>query len=158
MGGCESCADFREPRSKAPNPSSTSLQWQPCNWKLNFDGTIFPYHHRVGAGFILCDDLGKVVDTVIHLEAHLADPIEVKLLAIFRGLQLCVPLGIPKLAVEIDCLVAMQALKEGVESVAAHRHLLMEILRLRKNFVVCNFNHISRLGNHVAHFLARYAW
>lgn len=30
------------------------------------------------------------------LEQHSSDPLEVEFMAIFRGLQLCVPLGFPK--------------------------------------------------------------
>lgn len=96
------------------------------------------------------------VDT--HLGAHLADPMEVELLAIFRGLQFCIPLGIPKITVETDCLLAIHALEECAKSVAAHRHLLLEILRLKNNFVVRKFSYVSRLGNQVAYSLTRYAW
>lgn len=60
---------------------------------------------------------------------------EVELLAIFWGLQFCAPLGIPKLIVEIDCLIVVQALEEGTEFIVANKHLISKILNLKNRFV-----------------------
>lgn len=79
-----------------------------------------------------------------HPEAHKTDPMEVELVAIFRGMQFSIPLGIPNLIVESDdCLLAVKALEDGVESIAAHQHMLLEILKLKSYFVVCDFNYVS---------------
>lgn len=83
---------------------------------------------------------------------------EVDLLAIFKGLQFYTLLGVPKIIVETNCLLAMQALEKGVESVADHRNLLLEILRFKNKFIECTFNYVSQQGNQVAHSLARYVW
>lgn len=155
------CIDFWEAKSRSHNPLSIGLQWHPPelgSWKLNVDGAIFPNHHRSGAGFILRDDCGKVVVAGSHPEVFLPKPMEVELLAIFRGMQFGYPLGIPKLTIEIDCLLAVQALEEGVDSVATHRHLISEILSLKQCFVSCSFSYVSRIGNQAAHSLTRYAW
>lgn len=82
------CADFKEACCKPHNPSSTNLQWRPLesgSWKLNVDGALFLDHYRTGASFIQRDHLGRVVATITHPQLHVVDPMEVELLAIFRG-------------------------------------------------------------------------
>lgn len=44
-------------------------------------------------------------------EKYTDNLLEIKLLAIFQGLQLCLPMGISNLIVESDFLLAIQALK-----------------------------------------------
>lgn len=78
-------------------------------------------------------------------------------MAIFKGLQFCFPLGLSHPTVESDCFLAVRALEDVVETIAAHWHLIMEILKLKNYFVSCNFSYVSRLGNQVAHSLARHA-
>lgn len=46
------------------------------------------------------------------------DPLEIELLAILGGLQLCITLGLPKLEVERDSLQAVKALQVGEEEIA----------------------------------------
>lgn len=65
-------------------------------------------------------------------------------------------MGVKKLKVETDCLVAVQVLDEGPNSYACYRHLLHEILTLKDCFEESSFVYISRLGNRVAHLLACY--
>lgn len=60
--------------------------------------------------------------------------------------------------VEIDCLLAVRALEEDALSYDRYSSLLQEILWLKSLFVTYNFGYVSRLGNQVAHSLARYAW
>lgn len=50
------------------------------------------------------------------LEELIEEPLAVELLAIFWGLQLCVPLGILDLILESDYLLAIQVVREGEES------------------------------------------
>lgn len=107
-----------------------------------------------GHGCITRDDLGRVCMAAAQLEILHGDPLEVKLQAILRGMQLCLPMGIPKLEVETDCLVAIQALDAGPDSFAAYHHLLREILTLKYCFEECMFSYLSRLDNRVAHMLA----
>lgn len=67
-------------------------------------------------------------------------------------------MGLSNLIVETDCLLAMQALEEGAASLTDHHALLLEIFRLNDCFQLCTFSYVSRLGNQVAHSLARFTW
>lgn len=57
-------------------------------------GAIFLDQYKTGVGCVLCDDLDKVCMVAMKPEMLLSDPMEVEFLAIFCGLQLCLPIGI----------------------------------------------------------------
>lgn len=46
--------------------------------------------------------------------------------------------------------MAMNVLKDGVDSVAVYSHLIAEILILKNHFGPCKFEYVSRFGNQVA--------
>lgn len=80
-----------------------------------------------------------------------------ELWAILQGTQLCLPMGMKKLVVETDCLIAVQALDASPDSYACCCHLLHEIISHKACLEECKFTYVSSWGNRVAHFLARYA-
>lgn len=57
-------------------------------------------------------------------EKYTGDLIEIELLAIFQGLQLCLPMVISNLTVESDSLLAIQALKAGASSLIWHSNII----------------------------------
>lgn len=85
------------------------------------------------------------------------NPLEVELRAILWGMQLCLPMGARNVVVETDCLVAVQAFDVGPNSFACYHHLLYEILSLKDCFEECKFSYVCRVGDSVAHLLARHA-
>ncbi|KAG2726715.1 hypothetical protein I3760_01G126500 [Carya illinoinensis] len=133
---------------KAPSPG-----WL----KLNVDGVVLSNLGRSGLGAVLRDHTGKVLMAVSQpaLEVGGSEPLE--LMAIFRGLQMCATMGIPKILVESDSLLCI----EGLQYNNMHQSLLgglyMEIQSLVSRFVCCDFSHVYREGNQVAHRLARFA-
>lgn len=92
--------------------------------KLNVDGALFPNRMIVGVGRVLRDEQEKVLMAATKLEIMVGDPLEFELLAILRGLQICLPLGLRNLEVESDSLLAVKALHDGDESIASYSHLL----------------------------------
>ncbi|KAF5443558.1 hypothetical protein F2P56_036105, partial [Juglans regia] len=84
--------------------------------KLNVDGAVFLGDTKAGIGMVLRDSTGKVVMATFVAESAVLEPSTIELLAVFRGLQMCLPLGVPKLIVESDCLVIVQELKAVQES------------------------------------------
>lgn len=87
------------------------------------------------------------------------EPVAVELLAIFRGLQLCVPLGIPHLIVESDSLLPIQAVHEGeTYSNVHHSNLIWDLRGQQRCFLSFKFQYVSRMGNKSTHKLARHAW
>lgn len=64
-------------------------------------------------------------------EAMASNPLEVELLAMFRGIQPCAPLGIYSLTMESDSMLAIKALAEGEDPLAHRSNLLREIIGLQ---------------------------
>lgn len=91
------------------------------------------------------------------LEKHIDDPLEIELLAIFRGLKLCLPMDILSLTVESDSLLAILALEVGASSLVWQVVLFRKFFHFRKFLLLCNFQHVSQLGNRVTHKFARFA-
>lgn len=75
--------------------------------KLNIDGAIFLFLHSVGVRRILRDETGTVLmaDSIKGMEGN--DPTEIELIAIMRGLQLCILMDIVDLIVDSDSLLTI---------------------------------------------------
>lgn len=110
-------------------------------------------------GSVFRDDKEHVIMACSKIEQHSGDPLEIELLALFRGVQVCVPVSIQRLRIKSDSLLAVQAVDEGEESCFRYSNLIREIQTLKNCFMDCTFLYVSSLGNTgVAHKLARYAW
>lgn len=107
--------------------------------KLNVDGDILTQQQWAWVGCVLRNDIEAVIIVAINLEKCLNTPLKVEFLAIFRGLQLCVPFMIQTLIVGSNSLLALKAIKEEEESHAQHMALIKEITVLRKRFQECQF-------------------
>lgn len=76
------------------------------------------------------------------LEEHRSNSLEIELLAIFRGLILCVPLGIHSLVIESDSLLAIQAISDRENSCIQYGHLIQEIQNLKHRLMHCSFQYV----------------
>lgn len=107
---------------------------------------------------MLQNNMGGVLMAATTPEPHYNDPLEVELLAIFRGLQLCILMGLQTLIVESDSQLAIQAIREGETALVQHATLIREIRALSTSFLDCNFQYVNCMGNQGAHTFARHAW
>ncbi|CAI9767957.1 unnamed protein product [Fraxinus pennsylvanica] len=71
---------------------------------------------------------------------------------------LCVPLGIRKLVIESDCLLLVQELQASSDSLANAGNIIADVKQLLSRFQEIQIQHVNRMGNSVAHALARNAW
>ncbi|KAF5471637.1 hypothetical protein F2P56_008414 [Juglans regia] len=137
-----------------------------CKWKppppgflkLNVDGAMFADVGKSGIGVVLRDEAGQVVMAATKKEDFVDEPATIELLAVLRGLQFFLSLGIPNLVVESDCLVVVQELQDSQESLSSNGNLIQDVKRLMQLFRNSSVQHVYRDGNGVAHTLARYAW
>ncbi|CAI9760756.1 unnamed protein product [Fraxinus pennsylvanica] len=132
----------------------------PTNFlKLNVDGATFCHLHKAGISVVLRDQAGKVLMTASKRDWEVADPEMIEFLAVLRGLQLIMPMGISHLVIESDCLLVVSQLND-VESITTSPwgSIIADIRRLLFSFMDVTICHVSRLGNGVAHELARHAW
>ncbi|XP_042962497.1 uncharacterized protein LOC122296769 [Carya illinoinensis] len=137
-----------------------------CSWtppqagalKLNTDGAIFQDQCSSGVGMVLRDEGGQVIFTTSKPKHEVTDPMEIKFLAVLRGLQVCLPLGITELEVELDSLLVVQELTTDQESMSIWRNLVFEIRRLLQRFPKVSIKHRGRMANAVAHCFTRHSW
>ncbi|KAF5469006.1 hypothetical protein F2P56_013111 [Juglans regia] len=137
------------------------LSWSPPPpgfLKLNVDGAIFPDQHRAGIGIILRDGKGDVVAACSKLEGDVVSPEFIEASALLRGLQFCAQWGVPKLVLEIDFLLLVNALQSQTVFLTDFAFLINDIRRMMRGFLEVQILHVNRMGNVAAHQLARNAW
>lgn len=74
-------------------------------------GQFFCNQHTAGIGALLRDEKGEVL-FVSSKELPVNDQIEIELVAILRGLQLCLHRSIPKLEVQTDSLLLVTGIQD----------------------------------------------
>ncbi|XP_042973060.1 uncharacterized protein LOC122304862 [Carya illinoinensis] len=137
------------------------VRWHPPPMdflKLNIDGATFNDQSIAGIGVVLRDHNGEVVVTCSKVEKEVSSVEFIDAIALLRGLQLCVQWGVPKIMLEIDCLILVNALNANFECLTDFEFILQDIRRLIDGFQEVKVVHVNRLGNLVAHRLARHAW
>ncbi|XP_035544595.1 uncharacterized protein LOC118347988 [Juglans regia] len=87
--------------------------------KLNIDGALFFYLNKAGMGVVLRNHMGEVLMASSRVESVFLEPEQVEAVALLRGLQLCMRLGIPKLIIKSDCLFLEEEINRSSESNAA---------------------------------------
>ncbi|KAF5445709.1 hypothetical protein F2P56_034740 [Juglans regia] len=136
---------------------STNFKWHPppaAVLKLNTNGATFANQSSSGIRVILRDSHGRVLMSVSRKENEVQDSMEIELLAILRGMQLCFPMGIPELIVETDSLLSVQALQSQDELMSMQGNLISAIKELMKQMPMVSIQHVSRLANGAADGLA----
>ncbi|XP_035545961.1 uncharacterized protein LOC118348444 [Juglans regia] len=101
-------------RANSPDLRERSVTPPPVGvLKLNVDGAIFKDQYKSGLATVLRDDQGNVLMAASKVENVVEEAEAIELTTIFRGLQLCMSMGISKLLVESDCLLVVEALKQN---------------------------------------------
>lgn len=77
---------------------------------------MFFNQHKVGVGVILKNEKRDTVMAGSKVEIEVADPGSFELLAIFRGMQLCVNMSISDIILESDCLLMVRELQDAKDS------------------------------------------
>ncbi|XP_042983365.1 uncharacterized protein LOC122312778 [Carya illinoinensis] len=126
--------------------------------KVNVDGAIFADQRKAGIGVVLRDTNGAILMAASKIEMEVDEAATIEAIAILRGIQLSLPLGIPKLIIETDCLHVVQELQSSEASYASVGNLFADINHLMMRFQEAQVIHVNRMGNGVAHSLARHAW
>ncbi|CAI9753117.1 unnamed protein product [Fraxinus pennsylvanica] len=107
-------------------------------------GATFQDLGRAGIGAVLRDSSGKVILAMSKTEICVEESEVIELLAILRGLQLCVNMGIPYLMVESDSKLVIEALHTDNMIHSSLGGLYREAKLLATRFVHCKFSHIYR--------------
>ena len=125
--------------------------------KVNFDGVVFREIEEAGLGVVVRDSHGKVLVALAEKIKLPSSSDEVEALAVVRAITLAMDLNLPSFIVEGDSEVVILALRKEDESFSSFCHLICSI---KHYLAFCNcfsFSHTRRLGNSLAHSLAKLA-
>ena len=125
--------------------------------KINFDGAVSKDEDRAGIGVVVRDSLGLVMAS---LSQNISLPhlvVNLETLAACRALEFSLELGFDKAILEGDLMIVMTALRDPSPSLASYGLLVWDAQLMACLFTCISFQHVGRVGNNVAHNLARHA-
>ena len=126
-------------------------------YKINFDGALFSNLGAAGLGVVIRDSCGHVVGALVERIPIPMSVVTVEAVACRQALYFAKQFGICELVYEGDAEVIIRDLLSKEVVHPKYGHVLQDSLVLANDFRICNFVHIKRVGNSVAHFLARRA-
>ena len=157
----QSLQEFRSAQPRKSVAATSGLErWQPppANLiKINFDGAVFKDDERAGIGMVVRDSHGLVLASLSQNIPLPHSVVTLETLAACRALEFSLELGFDKAILEGDSLIVMTALKDPSPSLASFGLLVQDTQCLARSFTCISFQHVSRIGNTVAHNLARHA-
>ncbi|GLT72323.1 hypothetical protein SLA2020_442690 [Shorea laevis] len=117
--GCDSLDGFRTSNlytkvSDLPGVLQTATPWKkPVVGvvKTNWDAAIDTLNNRMGVGVIIRDEAGDVVPSMCVVVPYILDPAVAEAVALWKAVELCNDLQLPRLHLEGDCQKIIQALR-----------------------------------------------
>ena len=124
--------------------------------KINFDGTTFKDINNAGLGIVIRDGSGQVLASLLE-QIHLPYSSDlVEAMTVTRAIYFVAELGFSSYVLEGDSEVIIKALKNEEDSLAPFGHILAAA-KTSTDASCISFSHIRRLGNSIAHNLAKHA-
>ncbi|KAL5563132.1 hypothetical protein UlMin_032879 [Ulmus minor] len=147
-------------RKEALPKKRINTPWQapPLGWvKINSDAAWCSTKKKFGLGTTIRDSTGKVLASTVTPIYSSVSVAVAESWALERGASLAQQLGFAAIILESDCLAVTKAL--DLKSVLASEinYVFDSIYELCSNFQLYKFSHTHRMGNQVAHSLARLA-
>ena len=125
--------------------------------KINFDGAVFKDEDRAGIGVVVRDSLGLVLASLSQNIPLPHSVVNLETQAACRALEFSLKLGFDKAILEGDSMIVMTALRDPSPSLASFGLLVQDAQWMARLFTCISFQHVGRVGNNVAHNLARHA-
>ncbi|XP_042942822.1 uncharacterized protein LOC122277005 [Carya illinoinensis] len=125
-------------------------------FKLNVDGAFSSNGSMAGIGAIVRDSKGEVIMSAAKKELSVMIVVEVEALAILRGLQFCIHLGIHNLVIESDSLLVVKEFNKKGSLKDTFDNVIREAKELMTQFGTCEVQHVNRSCNEVAHSLVKF--
>ena len=136
---------------------SMDLRWKPLDsgvYKVNFDGALFLDQRCAGLGVVVRDSVGLVMAALSQRVRLPGSADVVEALAACRAICFAQELSLHNVVIEGDSLKVIQAIIDTSLVQTLYGHIIDEIRLLSSSFI-CNFLHVNRKGNKLAHALAR---
>ena len=135
-----------------------AARWTPPlspHLKINFDGATFKELGCAGIGVVVQNSTGAVIGALSQRIMMPSFAAIVELLACRMALFFAKDLGVVQCIMEGDAEVIIKALRQKDSSHPEYGHVIQDVLFLASDFQSCCFYHVKRIGNLIAHCLAR---
>ncbi|GLT69088.1 hypothetical protein SLA2020_412670 [Shorea laevis] len=125
--------------------------------KVNWDAAVDSVNRRMGIGVIIRSSTGEVLATLSALKSYIINPLIAEATAALRAVTFSRDLGFPKVMLEGDALVIVQALQSPLCNFSSYGHLIEEARSHLNSLHSWRINHVRRHLNGAAHRLAKVA-
>ncbi|XP_021730421.1 uncharacterized protein LOC110697346 [Chenopodium quinoa] len=121
--------------------------------KLNVDAQVAGGVYA-GLGAVIRDENGLIVLTATK-RMRITDVVNLDAMAIRFGMNVALRFNYKCIWVESDSLSAINSVQSKTLGRTPFYLVIVDIIKLRALFNICNFSHVRRNGNTVAHLVAR---
>ena len=146
--------------AQVPISARPRVRWKPppeASLKVNFDGATIKDIGKAGPGAMIRNSSGQVLASLSEQVPlpHTSDIVEA--LAAAQAISFALELGFSSFILEGDSEVVIKSLKSDEATLSPFGHILNSAKQKTETSCCISFSHIRRLGNSVAHNLAKYA-
>ncbi|KAL0010522.1 hypothetical protein SO802_005630 [Lithocarpus litseifolius] len=139
---------------------NAEMSWQPppqSVYKLNYDAAVFADNASSGFSAVIRNSCGEVMAAMTAKGPAVQCSEEAKLLACRKAMEFAIDAGFTVLIVEGDSVNATKSIASGKDNQSAIGHVVGDIRHLMGALEWISVSCTKRIGNRVAHELARYA-
>ena len=126
-------------------------------YKANFDAALFDTSNMTGIRVVIRDCNGNIIGALSQKIALPQSIEQARALAATRAMAFARELSLFKVIFEGDCRWIIKAINTKEPCHTLFGHIIEEIWSLAPSLMTCNFQHVKREGNNLAHVLARRA-
>ncbi|XP_030930668.1 uncharacterized protein LOC115956420 [Quercus lobata] len=141
--------------------SKGKKKWSPSpldSFKTKFDGAVFENSNEAGIGGVIRKSNGEINAALSEKIPLPPSVVILESLAARRAVLFALEVGITQSSFEGDSEIIMTSLKLGDNLSSSFGNLISDTLILASSLLNFSFSHTVRLGNVVAHALARRAF
>ncbi|XP_062005779.1 uncharacterized protein LOC133722953 [Rosa rugosa] len=145
---------------KAQRGGRRSRPWSPppAGWlKVNMDGAFDVVAHRGGIGVVVCDVDGRIVARACARVSVALSPALVEAFAGHLACRLVEQFSLAPVVFETDCLQLVNAIQADGEDISEFGRVVDDISHALSILQNCQFSHVGREANVLAHKLAKCA-
>ncbi|KAK9986630.1 hypothetical protein SO802_031581 [Lithocarpus litseifolius] len=153
-------ADYwQQPKNPRQAVKPRVVRWIPPispSFKINFDGACFKEMGTAGMGVVVRDCSGSVLGALSQRIQLPSSAAIVELLACRRVMLFAKELRITNYTFKGDAKVVLQEIWNKDSTHPEYGHVINDVLSLATDCQFCSFSYVKRVGNIVAHFLAKF--
>ncbi|XP_023917766.1 uncharacterized protein LOC112029310 [Quercus suber] len=136
------------------------VKWSPPpaeNFKVNFDDATFKERNKAGLDVVIRNSLGQPIASLSEL-VNLPYSLDIVIaMATARAIYFAQELGLTSFILEGDFEIVIKSLRSDDDYFSPFGHILAAAKDAIETSCCISFSHVRRLGNFIAHNLAKHA-